>query len=121
MPLTDTDLDNLSAALAFARPDTCVIKRRAAGKTAGGGMTAGHPITVATVGCRVEGAGRMLREIGLAMKAAPVGDRDVSMPRGTDVKPDDEIEVNGTTLEVIGTNATDTYAAEVVAECRSIK
>lgn len=119
MPLSSADLNSLSDALAFARPDICAISRRGRGTDAGGA-----PIetwtTVASVGCRLEAGGSMPVETMVGAKPTNFFDYTINLPRGTDVRPSDRILVGTTVFEIVGVPGMESYAAEVAVRCKAV-
>lgn len=119
MPLTDAEMDALSTELAFARPDTCVVKRLTQERGVGGGVKETRS-TVATVSCRVDPVRRSPVEGMIGGRGAPAADYTIALPRGTVVREDDTIETGGRVFQVVGENSASSYHAEVEVQVTGI-
>lgn len=97
--LTLDDLAGMREVQESALPDTAVISRltRTYDDTGGYSETS---TTVATVACRV--TRERPREVVQGEQPVVLADWVVTLPYGTDVRPDDNITVNGQVLHVVG-------------------
>lgn len=119
MPLTPAELDALSAELAFARPDTCGILRLSNARGVGGGVKPART-TIGSFSCRVEPAQRAAVESVIGGRVVPAFDFRVFAPRGTVVREDDLLSVNGRELQVVGEASLASYHAEIEIQCKTV-
>lgn len=121
MPLSPAALQQLSDELAFARPDSCAIKRLTTSRDAGGAPTSTRT-TVATVSCRVEMRDRLSAEGIVGGRLTPVTEYLIALPYGTVVQEDDILTVNSAQdFEIIGDSGVTSYHAEVEVQARTTR
>lgn len=111
--LSPADLQDISDALAPARPDVCLIRRRSGAVDAGGALQQVWT-THATVACRVDAAVRLPQETLFGGRVTPAVPYTVALPYGTDIRADDRIQVHGIDMEVVGVPGLASFAPEVV-------
>lgn len=116
--LTPAEMDEIGADLAIARPSTCRVLRKPTGRDPGGAPVSGAYAEVASVGCRVEATNRQARETVVGGRFGPEADYTVAVPRGTDVREEDRIAVNGQTLEVVGVPGAESFSFEVIVAAK---
>lgn len=109
----------IDALLGRMREDSCVVKRRPAGVDAGGAPATGPYTTVATVGCQVAAAGRTAVERMFGGQFGPETDYVIKLPRTTDVRSDDQIAVNGKTVQVISDDDLKSYGFELIVAAKA--
>lgn len=97
--LTPRELEEMRTVQAGALPDTCALYRKSRSVDAAGGITETRT-KVADFACRVARA--RPREIQQGEKPVILADWVVTLPFGTDVRADDEIETGGRVLRVVG-------------------
>lgn len=104
--------------LARTRPDVCTVQKPVATRSPGGAPVAGYA-TVAVVDCSVAVPGRTPVEAVAGGRLAAVGDYEVRLPRGTDVKSDFRILVNGKTLEVVDDRDAVSFGFQTIVVARA--
>jgi hypothetical protein len=109
----------IDAELALNRGDSCVIQRKSGDLDAAGAPVSGGYTTVATVTCRVKSAGRVAGERAYGGQFGPEADYEITMPRDTDVRSDDQIVVNGKTMQVVGDDDAKSYGFELVVGAKA--
>lgn len=106
-------IPDIDAVLGQLRTDTCVIQRKSADFDPAGAPISGGFATVASVDCQVKGAGRVGVERVFGGQFGPEADYEITMPRETDVRGDDQIIVNGETMEVVSVDDAKSYGFEI--------
>lgn len=111
-------LDEVGAALAVLRNDTCLIRRRATGSVDAGGGRDPSFSNGATVGCRVtpKAAARITVVSG---RVTPEADYVIAVPRGTEVDQHDQVAVKGQTLTVLNDPHLPSVSFELLLNCKS--
>lgn len=97
--LSEAELADIRAAQAAGLPDMATLYRTARTVDATGGIS-GTRAQMGTERCRVSRANP--REVQQGGKTVALADWIVTLPYGTDVRTDDEIETGGRTLRVVG-------------------
>jgi head-tail adaptor len=97
--LTSDELADMRTAQDAALPDTCAIYRKSRSVDEAGGIVETRA-KVADAACRV--TRQRPRELQQGGKDVILADWVVTLPYGTDVRSDDEIETGGRVLRVVG-------------------
>lgn len=113
------DIAEIDEELALNRGDTCVIQRKSAGLDAAGAPVSGGFSTVASLDCQVKAAGRVAVERVLGGQFGPEVDYVISLPRGADVRSDDQIVVNGQTMQVVNDDESKSYGFELIVGAKA--
>lgn len=111
--------DEVGAALAVLRNDTCLIRRRAAGSPDTGGGSDPSFSNGATVGCRVAPRQRAAQVGVFGGRLTPEADFVIAVPRGTAVDQNDQVVVKGQTLTILNDPHLPSVSFELLLECKS--
>lgn len=103
--LTSDELTAMRATQAEALPDSCTITRATLSSDGAGGQSEGWD-TSATVSCRLGRLGQSGEERAIAERLAAMTPFVVTVPTGTDIRPEDRIAIGGRTFEVVAVLAT---------------
>lgn len=98
--LSAEDLAGMREQQEEAQPDTAVISRPVRTSDSAGGFTTSLT-TVATVDCRL--VRTRAQEVLAGNREVTYTDWTITLPYGTDVRPDDVITINAQTYQVIAT------------------
>jgi hypothetical protein len=118
-PLVRPAAPGIDRLLARFRESTCVIQRKGSSQDAGGAPASGGYSTVATVGCQVAAAGRLAVERVFGGQFGPEIDYVVKMPRDTSLTSDDQIVVNGTTMQIVSDDGLKSYGFELLVAAKA--
>lgn len=129
---TEAEMDQIGAELAILRPDTCTISRPTSGKDSAGAPVSGPFVYVVTAPCRVDASGLQGAERVTGPRYISEGRFSVALPRHTDVRNDDRIEVfnqlyvagdpdptpgTGTSLDVVYASQLPSFHFEITVQC----
>ena len=101
------------------REDWCVIRRKSPSQDAGGAPISGGFTTAASVDCQVAASGRAAVERAFGGQFGPETEYVLKLPRDTDVRSDDQIIVNGKTLQVVADDDLKSYGFEVIVAAKA--
>ena len=113
--LNEAMLGCVQAAIEGMLPDACTITRRTGTRDASGGYETTHP-AVATTVCLITTDGKP-QEVPVGQTLRMIVPWVITLPLGTDVRPEDRIVSGGRTFEVVGTDRGRSLPVSVKATC----
>jgi hypothetical protein len=113
--LSAAELADLQAEQEAAMPDTCELQRPGAPtRDSGGGTIPGTPVDVAMVPCRYAPSTAGSRAL-FGPELATLNTWDLTVPLGTDIRPQDTARIAGVPYRVIAVRAARSFAVAVQA------
>jgi len=118
--LTSDEMEAMRAVQSAAMPDSCTVKRLTLTSDGAGGQSEGWD-TSATVSCRLGRLGQSGEERAIAERLAAVTPFVVTVPTGTDIRPEDRIAIGGRTFEVVAVLATGAWETALRVAVTEVK